>query len=53
MTTQTAFHDTPPTPLRDWTTVDEDPSDDRSMLAIQYTIAIVAVLAAGLLSLVH
>jgi hypothetical protein len=30
-----------------------DPDDDRMMLAIQYVTAIVAALAAALLSLVH
>jgi hypothetical protein len=53
MTTQTAFPDTPRSPLRDWTPVDDEPSDDVSMLAIQYAVAIIAALAAGLLSLVH
>lgn len=37
----------------DWTSLEDDPSGDRIMLAIQYTIALIAVLAAGLLGLVH
>jgi hypothetical protein len=36
-----------------WTPDEGDPNGDRIMLAIQYTTAIIAVLAAGLLSLVH
>ena len=39
--------------LRPWVSDPDDPSTDRIMLAIQYATAIVAVLAAGLLSLVH
>ena len=35
-----------------WATDLPDPSEDRIMLAIQYATAIVAALAAGLLSLV-
>jgi hypothetical protein len=38
--------------LRRWAP-DLDPDGDRVMLAIQYVTAIVAVLAAGLLGLVH
>jgi len=53
MTTQTAYPDTAAARLPDWTAVDGDPSDDRSMLAIQYAVAIIAALAAGLLSLVR
>jgi hypothetical protein len=37
----------------DWASFQGDPSADRIMLAIQYAVAIIAVLAAGLLSLVH
>jgi hypothetical protein len=40
-------------PLRPWAADIGDPSEDRIMLAIQYATAIIAVLAAGLLSLVH
>ena len=32
---------------------DDDPSADRMMLAIQYATALIAALAAGLLSLIH
>jgi hypothetical protein len=39
--------------LRTWTAEAADPAEDRIMLAIQYAIAIVAALAAGLLSLVN
>jgi hypothetical protein len=39
--------------LATWTPEDVDPDQDPLMLAIQYVTAIVAVLAAGLLSLVH
>jgi hypothetical protein len=39
--------------LRPWAANIGDPSEDRIMLAIQYATAIIAVLAAGLLSLVH
>jgi hypothetical protein len=39
--------------LRTWTAEAVDPAEDRMMLAIQYTVAIVAALAAGLLSLVN
>ena len=39
--------------LRTWTAEAADPGEDRIMLAIQYAIAIVAALAAGLLSLVN
>jgi len=39
--------------LQDWASLEDDPSGDRIMLAIQYAVAIIAVLAAGLLSLVH
>ena len=39
--------------LRPWASDADDPSDDRVMLAIQYATALVAVLAAGLLSLVR
>jgi len=39
--------------LRTWVQDAVDPDEDRVMLAIQYVTAIVAVLAAGLLSLVH
>jgi hypothetical protein len=54
MTTDTAsLNDTPSLRSSDWGRVNEDPLDDRSMLAIQYAVAIVAALAAGLLSLVH
>jgi hypothetical protein len=54
MTTDTAaLTDTPRVRPSDWPRVDEDPLDDRSMLAIQYAVAIVAALAAGLLSLVR
>jgi hypothetical protein len=54
MTTDTAsLNDTPSLRSSDWRRVSEDPLDDRSMLAIQYAVAIVAALAAGLLSLVH
>jgi hypothetical protein len=38
--------------LQAWATDPADPAEDRVMLAIQYATAIVAVLAAGLLSLV-
>jgi hypothetical protein len=38
---------------RTWSAEAADPGDDRVMLAIQYATAIIAVLAAGLLSLVH
>jgi hypothetical protein len=37
--------------LQAWATDLPDPAEDRIMLAIQYGTAIVAVLAAGLLSL--
>jgi hypothetical protein len=40
-------------PLRPWASDPDDPTDDRVMLAIQYATALVAVLAAGLLSLVR
>jgi len=54
MTTDTAsLNDTPSLRASDWARVSEDPLDDRSMLAIQYAVAIVAALAAGLLSLVR
>ena len=54
MTTDTAaLTDTPRVRSSDWRRVDEDPLDDRAMLAIQYAVAIVAALAAGLLSLVR
>jgi hypothetical protein len=36
-----------------WTAEAADPGEDRIMLAIQYAVAIVAALAAGLLSLVN
>jgi hypothetical protein len=39
--------------FKPWPSDEGDPSDDRIMLAIQYATAIIAVLAAGLLSLVH
>lgn len=39
--------------LATWTPEAVDPDEDPVMLAIQYVTAIVAVLAAGLLSLVH
>ena len=39
--------------VRPWMSDVDDPSGDRIMLAIQYATALVAVLAAGLLSLVH
>jgi hypothetical protein len=39
--------------LATWTPEAVDPDEDPVMLAIQYITAIVAVLAAGLLSLVH
>jgi hypothetical protein len=39
--------------LQAWTSDANDPDGDRVMLAIQYVTAIVAMLAAGLLSLVH
>jgi hypothetical protein len=39
--------------VRPWAPDIGDPSEDRIMLAIQYATAIIAVLAAGLLSLVH
>ena len=39
--------------LRAWNADTAEPGEDRIMLAIQYAVAIVAVLAAGLLSLVH
>jgi hypothetical protein len=39
--------------LQPWMSDPDDPSADRIMLAIQYATALVAVLAAGLLSLVH
>jgi hypothetical protein len=38
---------------RPWVSEPDDPDGDRIMLAIQYATALVAVLAAGLLSLVH
>ena len=39
--------------LRSWSAEPADPGEDRIMLAIQYTTAIIAAFAAGLLSLVH
>jgi hypothetical protein len=39
--------------LRTWTAQAADPGEDRIMLAIQYAVAIVAALAAVLLSLVN
>ena len=39
--------------LQGWMSDANDPDGDRVMLAIQYVTAIVAMLAAGLLSLVH
>lgn len=39
--------------LATWSPEAVDPDEDPVMLAIQYVTAIVAVLAAGLLSLVH
>ena len=39
--------------LRPWVADPGDPSEDRIMLAIQYATAIIAVFAAGLLSLLH
>lgn len=39
--------------LRTWPAEPGDPGEDRIMLAIQYATAIIAALAAGLLSLVH
>jgi hypothetical protein len=47
------FTDTVDQPLRPWASDPDDPSGDRVMLAIQYATALVAVLAAGLLSLVR
>jgi hypothetical protein len=38
---------------RTWSADPADPGEDRIMLAIQYATAIIAALAAGLLSLVH
>jgi hypothetical protein len=45
--------DTADPQLGTWTPAAVDPDEDPVMLAIQYVTAIVAVLAAGLLSLVH
>jgi hypothetical protein len=39
--------------LGTWAASGADPAEDRIMLAIQYTVAIIAALAAGLLSLVN
>jgi hypothetical protein len=47
------FTETADTQLATWTPEAVDPDEDPVMLAIQYVTAIVAVLAAGLLSLVH
>jgi hypothetical protein len=38
---------------RSWSAEAADPGEDRIMLAIQYTTAIIAALAAALLGLVH
>lgn len=40
-------------PQLTWAAQAADPGEDRVMLAIQYAVAIVAALAAGLLSLVN
>ena len=45
--------ETADTQFRPWATDAVDPDGDRMMLAIQYVTAIIAALAAGLLSLVH
>jgi hypothetical protein len=37
----------------DWASSQGDPSADRAMLAIQYAVAIISALAAGLLGLIH
>jgi|RhiMetdeSRZDD1v2_1073273.scaffolds.fasta_scaffold13873_13 hypothetical protein len=47
------FTETADPQLATWTPEAVDPDEDPVMLAIQYVTAIVAVLAAGLLSLVH